>query len=75
MWRDAYNLDQQDIRHDAIDDAPLFVEPGSAEKFEGLKQRGKSRLHDASNPSLALESRFEVHTQLAYLRKLRILCR
>ena len=31
MWRDAYNLDQQDIRHDAIDDAPLFVEPGRAE--------------------------------------------
>ena len=54
---------------------PLRAEPADAAEFEGLKQRGKSRVVDASNASLALESRFEVHTQLAYLRKLRILCR
>jgi len=31
---------------------PLRAEPADAAEFEGLKQRGTSRLHDASNPSL-----------------------
>lgn len=39
---------------------PLRAEPADAAEFEGLKHRGKSRLHDASNPALALESRFDL---------------
>ena len=39
---------------------PLRAEPADAGESEGPKQRGASRLRDASNASLALESRFDL---------------
>lgn len=39
---------------------PLRAEPADAHEFDGLKQRGRARLKDAANATLALESRFDL---------------
>lgn len=38
----------------------LKAEPGDQAEFDGLVESGRARLHDASNESLALESRFDL---------------
>jgi hypothetical protein len=44
----------------------LKREPPSATEFEGLLQSGKARLGDASNPTLAPESRFDLAYNAAH---------
>lgn len=39
---------------------PLSVEPPDAREIEGLQRSGLARLHDARNPALSLESRFDL---------------
>lgn len=48
------------LEHLATATGPLRAEPMDPDEFEVLKQRGKSRLHDAANASLALDSRFDL---------------
>jgi len=38
----------------------LVEEPMDPAEFEGLLRSGRARLNDARNPSLALESRFDL---------------
>lgn len=45
---------------------PLREEPFDRAEFEGLKTSGRVRLRDASNPSLALESRFDLAYNAAH---------
>ncbi|MCD8503946.1 MAG: hypothetical protein LRY56_06190 [Burkholderiaceae bacterium] len=45
---------------------PLRAEPFDRNEFEGLKTSGQVRLRDASNPSLALESRFDLAYNAAH---------
>ena len=45
---------------------PLKVEPADAKEFAGLKRAGLARLQDASNPGLALESRFDLGYNAAH---------
>ena len=45
---------------------PLAVELPDAVEFEGLLRSGKARLVDARNPSLALESRFDLAYNAAH---------
>lgn len=39
---------------------PLKAEPPDGNEFAGLKRSGLARLKDAANPSLSLESRFDL---------------
>lgn len=41
-------------------DGPLVREPPDAQEYRGLVSSGRARLKDASNSSLALESRFDL---------------
>lgn len=45
---------------------PLKAEPPDAREFEGLKRSGHARLRDALNPSLAIESRFDLAYNAAH---------
>ena len=45
----------------------LTKEPADSKEFEGLKRSGVARLRDASNPSLALESRFDLGYNAAHV--------
>jgi hypothetical protein len=45
---------------------PLRAEPADAKEFAGLKRAGLARLLDASNTSLALESRFDLAYNAAH---------
>ena len=45
---------------------PLKAEPPDANEFAGLKRSGLARLKDAANPSLSLESRFDLGYNAAH---------
>ncbi len=45
---------------------PLRAEPSDAAEFAGLLRSGRTRLKDASNKSLALESRFDLGYNAAH---------
>jgi hypothetical protein len=45
---------------------PLRAEPPDAAEFDGLKRSGLTRLTDAGNASLALESRFDLAYNAAH---------
>jgi hypothetical protein len=45
---------------------PLRAEPPDAKEFAGLLRSGQSRLKDASNKSLSLESRFDLGYNAAH---------
>jgi hypothetical protein len=45
---------------------PLRAEPPDAAEFAGLLRSGRTRLKDASNKSLALESRFDLGYNAAH---------
>jgi hypothetical protein len=44
----------------------LRREPPDAKEFAGLKQSGRTRLADAENPAIALESRFDLAYNAAH---------
>lgn len=48
------------LQHLAGPGKPLSVEPPDAREIEGLRRSGMARLHDARNPALSLESRFDL---------------
>ena len=45
---------------------PLKAEPPDGNEFAGLKRSGLARLKDAANPSLSLESRFDLGYNAAH---------
>ena len=45
---------------------PLKAEPSDAAESAGLLRTGRARLHDAANPSLSLESRFDLAYNAAH---------
>lgn len=45
---------------------PLAAEPADGNEFEGLRTSGNIRLGDASNPSLSLESQFDLAYNAAH---------
>ncbi len=44
----------------------LKVEPVNALEFSGLLRSGEARLHDAANPSIAVESQFDLAYHAAH---------
>ena len=54
------------LRHLSGPGKPLKAEPPDAAESTGLLRTGRARLHDAANPALSLESRFDLAYNAAH---------
>ncbi len=50
----------------ALNNGPLIAEPPDRDEFNGLKQSGLARLHDAAITALSLASRFDLAYNAAH---------
>ena len=48
----------------------LKIEPGTQSEFDGLVRSGRTRLNDARNPTLSIESRFDLAYNAAHVLSL-----